>query len=544
MKKIGLAVAVIISVSVGIFIGRQSPSVHPSEVSVEPQIPVAEVPLQGIQSNAELPLSGSADFTARPRGLAELLRRALNNPEAGGRHEALSKLFKSLSAGEIPGVFKLLGKETELLTTENELVAELLARWVASDGKEALAWAQGLPNFKLRSGLMRKILEAWASNDPKGAADFALSQPPGNQQDGLLESVMGKWFVSDPDGAVSWISSISRAQTRNRLLANALSGYARSNPKGAASYVHLITSAKDRKDAYLNIVREWADQDPVGAVAWAKDWPETMRGEIGIIFLGQLSGMDRMDLAVQLVMSWPESKTQIDLMGNLARQWAQNDLEGAIAWFKTLPPGRGWDKVLETLGGEWGDVDPKGALAYAQSVPSSVSVRNFIWSVVGSLVQNDPAAAADWALSIPDAAQRKDMLVNFVIKSWTGSAPEAAATYAAALQDGELQTAAVLKIVGESAFWNGADLAAWVGKFPPGDLRDQCVEMEVSHGAYRDPAAVVAMLDACNDPQLIQKYGEQIGNAWLREDPNSAVAWIQNSTLSNDVKQRLLSQPK
>ncbi|MGO8701351.1 MAG: hypothetical protein ACLQVY_27000 [Limisphaerales bacterium] len=427
MKKIGLAVAVIISVLAGFFIGRQSLSVHPFGVSIEPQIPVAEAPSQEIQSHAELPLPRSMDVTAKPPGLAELLRRALNNPEAGGRHEALGKLFKSLSAAEIPEVFKLLRKETEVLTTENELVAELLARWAASDPKEALPWAQGLPNFKLRAGMMRKILEVWASNDPKGAADFALSQPPGNQQDGLLEAVMKKWFVSDPDGAVSWISSISKAQTRNRLLAHALSGYARSNPKGAASYVHLITSARDRKDAYLNVAREWEDQDPVGAVAWAKDWPETMRGEIGMMFLGQLSGMDRTDLAVQLVMSWPESKTQIDLLGNLARQWAQNDLEGAISWFKTLPPGRGLDKVLECLGGDWGEVDPKGALAYAQSVPSSVSVRNFMWSVVGAWVQNDPVAAADWASTLPDAAQRKDMLVNFVIKSWTGTAPEAAA---------------------------------------------------------------------------------------------------------------------
>ncbi|MGO8701072.1 MAG: hypothetical protein ACLQVY_25550 [Limisphaerales bacterium] len=543
MKKIGLSLAVIFSVLTSFFIGRQSLSVHPSGVAIEPQIPVVEAPLPGIQSKAELPLSRSKDVAAKPPGLAARLYRALNNREAGTRHEALGELFKSLSADEIPEVFKLLGKETEALTAENELVAELLVRWAASNSKEALAWAQGLPSFKLRTGMTQKILEAWASSDPKEAADFALSQPPGNQRDGLLEAVMKKWFASDPDGAVSWISSISGPRTRNRLLARALGNYARINPKGAASYVHLITSAQEREEAYMNIAREWADQDPVGAVAWAKDWPATMRWEIWMMLLGRLTGMDRTDLAVQLVMSRPESKTQIDLLGNLARQWAQNDLEGAIAWFKTLPPGRGRDKVFECLGGDWGDVDPKGALAYAQSLPSSVSVRNFIASVVGSWVQNDPAAAADWALSIPDSAQRKDMLVNFVIKSWTGTAPEAAATYAAALQDGELQTAAVLKIVGESTFWNGADLAAWVGKFPPGDLRDQCVAMEVN-SAFSDPPAVVAMLDACNDPQLIQKYGEQIGNAWLNRDPNSATAWIQNSALGNDVKQRLLSRIK
>jgi hypothetical protein len=219
-------------------------------------------------------------------------------------------------------------------------------------------------------------------------------------------------------------------------------------------------------------------------------------------------------------------------------------LEGAIAWLKTLPPGRGQDRVLVSLGGEWGDLDPEGALACAQSLPSSVPVRGFVESVVRSWVQNDPAAAADWALAIPDAVQRKDLLVNFVIKSWAGTAPEAAANYAAALPAGDVQTAAVLKIVGESAFWNGADLAAWVGSFPPGNLRNQCVELDVNQGAYRDPAAVVAMLNACNDPQLMQKYGEQIGSAWLNLDPNSAKAWVQNSTLNDDVKQRLLSPAK
>jgi hypothetical protein len=87
-----------------------------------------------------------------------------------------------------------------------------------------------------------------------------------------------------------------------------------------------------------------------------------------------------------------------------------------------------------------------------------------------------------------------------------------------------------------------AGVINWVSQFPEGPLRDKAVEPVVFWGQGQDPAAIAAMLDSFGSADLMQKYGEIVASIWLNRDNAAASAWIQNSTLADDAKQRLLSR--
>ena len=151
----------------------------------------------------------------------------------------------------------------------------------------------------------------------------------------------------------------------------------------------------------------------------------------------------------------------------------------------------------------------------------------------------DAGAAVAWATNLPDAGTRKSALVN-IMKGWTHTAPEAAAAFTATLPAGELHDDAVLMVANEWSFADAYATANWISQFPPGQLRDKAAGPVIFWGQGQAPAAVAEMLDTFGEPELIQKNGETLASIWLRRDDVAARAWIEKSSLSEEVKQRLL----
>ena len=149
------------------------------------------------------------------------------------------------------------------------------------------------------------------------------------------------------------------------------------------------------------------------------------------------------------------------------------------------------------------------------------------------------SAALAWATNLPDASARKSALIN-VLKGWTHASPESAAAYTATLPDGELHDDAVIMVANEWSFSDAHGAANWVSHFPKGALRDKAVGPVIFWGQGQAPAAVAEMLDTIGDAELIQKNGETLASIWLTRDEAAARAWITKSSLSEEVKQRLL----
>jgi hypothetical protein len=182
--------------------------------------------------------------------------------------------------------------------------------------------------------------------------------------------------------------------------------------------------------------------------------------------------------------------------------------------------------------------DVPAALAFLVK-SGQTGMHSLFGNLASKWASEEAGAAVAWATNLPAAGPQKSTLVN-IMKGWTHTAPEAAAAFAAALPAGELHDDAVLMVANEWSFADPGAAASWVSQLPPGQLRDKAAGPVIFWGQGQAPAAVAEMLDGFGEPELIQKNGETLASIWLTRDDVAARSWIEKSSLSEEVKQRLL----
>lgn len=153
---------------------------------------------------------------------------------------------------------------------------------------------------------------------------------------------------------------------------------------------------------------------------------------------------------------------------------------------------------------------------------------------------HDPAAALAWTTNLTDPGVRKKAIVS-ILKGWTDTAPKEAAAYVDTLPAGDLHDDAAAQVADKWSFRDAHGAAKWVSHFPAGAVRDKAMGPIIFWGQGSAPAAVIEMLDTIGDQKLIQDKGETVAQIWLQRDEVAARAWIKQSPLSEEVKQRLLN---
>jgi len=85
--------------------------------------------------------------------------------------------------------------------------------------------------------------------------------------------------------------------------------------------------------------------------------------------------------------------------------------------------------------------------------------------------------------------------------------------------------------------------ANWLQGLPVGASRDAAVGSFVGVLSHSDPATAAVWAQSIGDDRQRAFQMENVARAWLDEDQRAASAWVQNSALPANVKQRLLGRP-
>jgi hypothetical protein len=206
----------------------------------------------------------------------------------------------------------------------------------------------------------------------------------------------------------------------------------------------------------------------------------------------------------------------------------------------------GRDAAFERLSKLISSADIPRALAFLAQRPASKGVDTSLFTRLASRWgSEDPNAAIAWANSLQDTDAQEQALVN-IIDGWASTSPKAAADYVVTMSPGDLQDACIGKGLGTWSFHDGQAAVQWVTQLvkqhPETKFTDKAVDSVMFWAQGQCPAAIADMLDATGSTNLIQKYGETIGSIWLSRDQYSARTWIEQSSLSDEVKQRLLNR--
>ncbi len=109
--------------------------------------------------------------------------------------------------------------------------------------------------------------------DPWAAARFAESPGAGDWRTELMRTVAQNWAKSDPDSAVQWVARLADSDERDTILSCVCFQVADANPHQAIEILEQ-QDQNNRRDMMLgNLAQQWAAQDLEATIAWANNYP-------------------------------------------------------------------------------------------------------------------------------------------------------------------------------------------------------------------------------------------------------------------------------
>lgn len=267
---------------------------------------------------------------------------------------------------------------------------DVLAKASLEDLKQALAWAEGLPEGPMKKAALEKILKRWGELDGPGATAYAVQayQETGNPN--LLREALAGWANKDPQAAVSQLASLGLSEGLQR-------------------------------DIRRDLLEQWADLNPAAAAAYAvaNRNPDSWRG----------------------------------LVGTVADEWSKRDPQAAANWAASLDPGRDKRGAIYTAISNWADADLNGVAAYVASQPAGESRDTMAGTLARHIGQEDPAAGLKWAAMVADPGTQERAVAGALIDLYGKNEAQARQLLQNSTISAQIQQAALRRMTNRGPWW-------------------------------------------------------------------------------------------
>jgi hypothetical protein len=219
------------------------------------------------------------------------------------RNSAFTGIAYQWSQQDPKAAFDYFAKH-ELMNEGGYMVNQALRNWAQSDSKEALAWANTLPDGKLKDRALTTVIVSMADNDPREAAKMIPSLPASSQDD-AAGSLAARWATNDPNAAAQWAAALPEGDARSKATRNIVATWADRDVGKTAAWLEKLPAGISRDAAVHEFSRQVTDKDPAGAAAWA----------------GTIYDPVQRDTAME----------------HIYRHWSRTDQQGAAAFFVNTP---------------------------------------------------------------------------------------------------------------------------------------------------------------------------------------------------------------
>jgi RNA polymerase sigma factor (sigma-70 family) len=380
---------------------------------------------------------------------------------------------------------------------KRDLLNAVLSTWAAADSREALKFAEKLPEGDGRRSLANHIaaidhpaqfahqvlgmekeerwaaLEylaaSWAQVDPRETLRWGASLPGELERGHFLEIAVARWAAIDLGAAAAWAGS------RQELLRIVIQTGASANPQDAAGMLRLLDSNHpNTANAVEAIGRAWVERDVTEGLKFLKS-----SGAVGELTLMRAAELD-------------------------PRQ--------TLAWVTQNPEGEHLQKMLESVFRGWALSDratPEEALAIIRTMPEQGRTRH-IQSLVYGMAESDPAAAAAFAVALPPEAVSYDSLGE----RWAYRDMATASSWARGLTERTNRDEAIAGILRLAKTWDpplAVSLAAEISR--PESRRDTF--QSILRSAQSQPPKGISL----------DQFIRSTLNSWAQKDPVEAAQW-------------------
>lgn len=369
------------------------------------------------------------------------------------------------------------------------------------------------------SDRIKALLDFYAGLTPTQLAEEAhkLEGLPMNER--MMASVLlfGRWAESDPTAAMAFSNTMGFAGAFVRP--TILQSWASLDPANAAKYY----AANPREFAMMGmmgggrgpmgggqgpasiIASEWARQDPAAALAWAgtlaSDQAQAMNSVISAV--AQTDPLKAASMVAAMT-----STDKGEAYRSIASKYGAMDFNAAQTWVRTLPAEEQAAALASAIGG-LASTDPQSAPKQVALMPAGDAKDSAVSTVAKELAQVNPQAAADFIKQQTSEKAQQDSMRQ-LMPTWVAQNPTAALAYA--------------------------------NSFQAGAVRDSALLPYVMSNNTAAPADLMKVAETVTDPGSRDRALGMAASRWMREDPEAAKAYVQQSTtLSDNAKQHILS---
>lgn len=362
---------------------------------------------------------------------------------------------------------------------------EALLAIVGEDERDIAATLASLPSSVDGASLNVEVIAAAARTSPSAALRSAVLLDDPVDQARALERIASIWAERDPLAPLAELDVVTDERLRNAFRAA--------------------------------VLREWAREDTLAMVAYLGEHSDLSQQAV----FGRTAFDEILDV---------DAEAMLELADALPASIRDPAKRAALTYLAELDPGRALDYVASMAPGDYRDVllmsiargyarnDPDAALAWARSVESPGVADRVLWVVA----ESDPQRAVDMAFAVgsPDAQLQA---IEALLSGGTVS-PRIFADRLFALPDSPVRDRAVLTVA-----------ANWITRDP-----DTALEWLLGNAArinantFGELAQHLSVLDPATAARATSRIPSDARPAWLqglardygRADPNGALAWI------------------
>lgn len=448
---------------------------------------VAEVRPPPVQRR---PARVSAARYTSPSEMLAWIKGADEMEDPGKKRVAVIELGREIAAENFENALSLAGGIADA-TTRNWLYEGMFSMQARSHPAAALRAAEALNPERgggtaagARRGEPRKdyytallaTMESWAAVDPAAAMKH-VEQMPADLVDRALISVYGAWAESDPGSAIEKAAEITRG-IRVPVLHAIFSGWAKHDAAGAVRYAAGMDDPSVLPRIYKGIAEgflsTWDRQDPRSAADWAIDaFPKAVIDRVLPEMYARWAESDP-ESAARHVLQIDRGR-EVDVrsaFGNIMKQWAESDLDGAVAWIdRGFPNDEDYMWAVSSLTETMRYKNPvktaelleRMPFTYADETPGASEVAKLMafWN------RKDSPSAVQWVENLTHR-DLQIVAVKSLAANWTSQNYEEALAWASSMADPDLKAYALSNVALRQALHGMQKPDLWIKELPQG----------------------------------------------------------------------------
>jgi hypothetical protein len=362
---------------------------------------------------------------------------------------------------------------------------EALLAIVGEDEREIAATLASLPSNVDSPSLRVEVIAAAARTSPSAALHTAVLLDDPVEQARALERIASIWVQQDPRAALAELDAVTDERLRNAFRAAVLREWAREDTLAMVAYLGEHSDLSQQTVFGRTAFDEILDVDAEALLELADGLPASIRDPTKRAALMHLAELDP-GRALDYVASMEPGDYRDVLLMSIARGYARNDPDAALAWARSLESPRVADRVLWVVA----ETDPQRAVDIAFGAESPGEQLQAIEALLQGGTVN-PGTFADRLFALPDSSIR-DRAVLTVAANWMTRDPDTALEW----------------LLGNAARINANTFGGLA-----------------QHLSVLDPATAAratSRIPSDARPAWLQGIAQEYGRA----DPNGALAWI------------------